>query len=217
MNWNFYLSFLIAMFSIINPVGIVPMWSELTGDMNRKARRRTALLLVLTAISILLVFLAAGKPLLNFFSIDLPVFRIAGGILLLRAGFAMVSGSFGKRIHHEEKDEDIRTIAVNRYREILVPMAIPRLAGPGTIATVILFSSEAFIIDYFVLAGVIVLVMALLFFTFAESNWIENRVDRLVFAVLTKLFGVILAAIAFQFVVEGVGEVFPRWANHGQA
>jgi multiple antibiotic resistance protein len=64
MNWDFYLSFLIAMFSIINPVGIVPMWSELTGDMNSKARRRTAFLLVLTAILILFIFLAAGRPLM---------------------------------------------------------------------------------------------------------------------------------------------------------
>ncbi len=210
MNWDFYLGFLITMLSIINPVGIVPMWSELTGDMNKKARKHTAFLLVLTAISILFVFLVAGRPLLDFFSIELPVFRVAGGILLLRAGLAMVSGFGEKSIHQDEENKDIGAIAINRYKKILVPMAIPRLAGPGSIATVILFSSEAVVIDYFVLAIVIVLVMTLLFFTFVKSHWMEKRVDRLIFTVLTKLFGIILAAIAFQFMVEGIGEVFPN-------
>jgi multiple antibiotic resistance protein len=213
MNWGFYLSFIIAMLSIVNPVGIVPMWSELTGDMNLKARRRTAFMLVTTAITILLVFLVAGRPLLNFFSIELPVFRIAGGILLLKAGLEMVGGSGGKQIQRDEKDKDDRTIALERYKKILVPLAIPRLAGPGSITTVILFSSDAVILDYFVLAAVIVLVMALLFFTFVESIMIEKRVDMIIFIVLTKLFGIILAAIAFQFVVEGIAEVFPNWAK----
>jgi multiple antibiotic resistance protein len=213
MDWNLYISFLVAMLSIVNPIGIVPMWSELTGDLNIKARRRTAFMLVITAIIILLIFLVAGRPLLNFFFIDLPVFRIAGGILLLNAGLEMVGGSGGKQIQQDEKDKDDRTIALERYKKILVPLAIPRLAGPGSIATVILFASDAVFIDYFLLAAVIVLVMALLFFTFVESGLIEKRVDMLVFNILTKLFGIILAAIAIQFVVQGLFEVFPNWVK----
>jgi multiple antibiotic resistance protein len=76
-----------------------------------------------------------------------------------------------------------------------------------------LFASDAVFIDYFLLAAVIVLVMALLFFTFVESGLIEKRVDMLVFNILTKLFGIILAAIAIQFVVQGLFEVFPNWVK----
>lgn len=199
------------MLSIVNPVGIVPMWSEMTGDMSTKSRRQTAFMLVITAVTTLLVFLIAGRPLLNFFSIELPVFRIAGGILLLKAGLGMVGGSGGNQIREDDQDKDDRTIALERYKKTLVPLAIPRLAGPGSIATVIIFSSDAVFIDYFVLAAVIVLVMALLFFTFVGSRFLEKNLDMLVFTIMTKLFGIILAAIAFQFVVQGIAEVFPDW------
>ena len=213
MNWDIYLNFLIAMFAIVNPIGIVPMWSELTQDRDHKVRKRVAFLLVSTAIIILTVFLISGKYLLQFFSIDLQVFKIAGGILLLLAGLSMVSGSATKLDKKDESDDDdLDTIVKKRYKKIMVPMVIPRLAGPGSITTVILYGSKAdSFLDHILMAGLVLFTMTILFAIFSNSHLIEDRVDSIVLTIFTRLFGVIVAAIAMQFMLEGLGEVFPNW------
>jgi len=212
MNWDMYLNFLIAMLAIINPVGIVPMWSELTSDRKIKTRKRVAFMLILTAVIILVIFLWAGKYLLQFFSIDLPVFKIAGGILLLMAGLSMVGGSATKLDNREEEGDSIYSIAKKRYKKIMVPMAIPRLAGPGSITTVILFGSKSSsFLDFGVMTGVIIFTMLLLLMVFSYSYWIEKKIDNIILTVFTRLFGIIVAAIAMQFMLEGLGEVFPNW------
>jgi multiple antibiotic resistance protein len=212
MNWDMYLNFLIAMLAIINPIGIVPMWSELTRDMKIKIRKQVAFMLVSTASIVLVVFLWGGKYLLQFFSIDLPVFKIAGGILLLLAGLSMVGGSATKLENRKEEGESIYTIAKKRYRKIMVPMAIPRLAGPGSITTVIIFGSKSSsFLDYGLMTGIIVFTMVLLLTIFSYSYWVERKVDSIILTVFTRIFGIVVAAIAVQFMLEGLGEVFPNW------
>jgi len=212
LTWDLYINLFIAMLSIINPIGIVPMWTELTGDKKIKVRQRVAFLLTLTAVIILLVFLMSGKYLLQFFSIDIPVFKIAGGILLLTAGLSMVSGSATNLKDREEEGDNIFTVAKKRFRKIMVPMVIPRLAGPGSITTVILFGSKGdSMVDYGIMGGVVIVTMFTLFMVFAFSHHIEKRVDSIIFVIFTRLFGIIVTAIALQFMLEGLGEVFPNW------
>lgn len=216
MNWNLYLNFLIALLSIINPIGIVPMWSELTKDKKLKIRRRVAFLLIVTSILILVVFFLSGIHLLKFFSIDLQVFKIAGGILLLLTGLSMLQGSASKLEDREEKGDSLQIVAKKRFRKIFVPMAIPRLAGPGSITMVILYGSKTSeTVDYFIMVGLIVLTLFILFTIFANSHLLEKHVDPLIFNIFTRLFGIIIAAIAVQFMVEGLGEVFPKLMEGG--
>ncbi len=216
MNWDYYLNFFAAMLAIVNPIGIWPVWSDLTNDAVSSIRHRIAFLLILSAVMILSVFLVSGKLLLQFFSINLQVFKIAGGILLLYTGIAMVQGSASQLTDRDEDGETNMSIAKQRFKKVFVPLGIPALAGPGSITTVVLFGTKASsAIDYVVLVGVIVVTFSVLFFVFLASPLLEKKVDTLVFTVFTRVFGIIVTAIAIQFMVEGLGEVFPNWLEGG--
>lgn len=91
MNADLYLNFLVAMVAIVNPLALLPIWSQLTNDLDKAARRETAYLVLGTSLIILLIFMIGGKHILAFFSIELPVFRIAGGIMLLFTGLSMIN------------------------------------------------------------------------------------------------------------------------------
>jgi multiple antibiotic resistance protein len=215
MDWNLYLNFFAAMFAIINPIGIWPLWSEMTGDVQRKkVRRDIALLIIFSSLLILLAFFFSGRYLLNFFDIDLPVFRIAGGILLLLTGISMIEGSATKLTERDEQGENELDLAKQRFRKIVVPLLIPALAGPGSITTVILYGVYASTWqDYLVLSGIIIITFFVLFIVFEGSYFLEKRVDHIVFNVFTRVFGIIVTAIAVQFMVEGLGQVFPAWVD----
>lgn len=214
MSWGLYLNFLAAMLAIINPIGIWPIWSDLTKDYysSNQVRTKIAWMVTLTSFLILLVFLIAGKYLLIFFSIDVAVFKVAGGILLLFTGISMVKGTATQLENAEEKGETIFAKAKERFRKILVPLAIPALAGPGSITTVILYSTRTqSIIDYVGFGIVILLAFFALYIVFINSSFLESKVDDIVFTVFTRIFGIIVTAIAVQFIVEGLGEIFPNW------
>jgi multiple antibiotic resistance protein len=210
MNWDLYLNFMAAMIAIVNPLAVLPIWSQLTNDLKGKARRETALLVVATASGILLLFLAAGQYILTFFSIDLPVFQIAGGILLLFAGLAMVNGKGFKQEHRGIEGDRTFQVAKNRFKEIIVPMAIPMMSGPGSLTTVLLYGNRTSdVTDLAFLSVILLLVLGLLLLTFIFSGTIEKKVDPIVFNILSRLLGIIVAAIAVQFIVEGLSELFP--------
>ena len=210
MNWNFYLNFLAAMLAIVNPIGIWPIWSELTNDEASKIRKRVALMVIFTAYFILVIFLIGGKYLLQFFSIDLQVFKVAGGILLLYVGISMVRGSATQVRKSHIEGETTKALAKQRFREIIVPIGIPALAGPGSITTVIIFGNQAqSAIDYLFLSIVILIAFLALLLVFLSSSYLEKNVDDIVFTIFTRTFGIIVTAIAIQFIVEGLGEIFP--------
>ncbi len=210
MNWNFYLNFLAAMLAIVNPIGIWPIWSELTNDEASKIRKRVAIMVIFTAYFILVIFLIGGKYLLQFFSIDLQVFKVAGGILLLYVGISMVRGSATQVRKSHIEGETTKALAKQRFREIIVPMGIPALAGPGSITTVIVFGNQAqSAIDYLFLSIVILIAFLALLLVFLSSSYLEKNVDDIVFTIFTRTFGIIVTAIAIQFIVEGLGEIFP--------
>jgi multiple antibiotic resistance protein len=212
MNWDLYINFLAAMLAILNPVGIWPMWSELTFDASSKVRKRIAFLVTGTAYVILVIFLLSGKQLLQFFSIDLEVFKIAGGILLLITGLSMVQGEATKLEDRMEDGETSFSLAKQRFRKIIVPIGIPMLAGPGSITTVVLYGSlSASMMDFVFMSGVVLITFLTLLIVFLESSFLEKKVDSIVFVVFTRVFGIMVTAIALQFMVEGLGEVFPSW------
>ncbi|HKK11103.1 MAG TPA: MarC family protein, partial [Bacteroidales bacterium] len=162
----------------------------------------------------LTTFLVAGKYILDFFSIDLIVFKVAGGVLLMTTGIKMIEGSNVKMPEKDDIDATPFQLAKLRFRKIIVPMGIPILVGPGSITTVFLFGVgvESWV-DYGALAVILVICLVALFILFTSSFWIEGKVDPIVFTAITRLFGIIVTAIAFQFILEGLGELFPTWVN----
>lgn len=218
MDWKLYLNFFAAMIAIVNPLGIVPLWSQLTEDVTKQVRRDIAYMITITAAFILLLFMNTGQYILEFFSIDLPVFQIAGGILLLFTGISMVNGQASRLERKDEPGETPYQIAKSRFRKIVVPLAIPMLSGPGSLTTVLLYGARAeSLADYISLSALLLITLGILLVLFMYSGKIEKKIDPIVFNVVTRLLGVIVVAIAVQFIVEGLGDIFPNWMEGASA
>lgn len=204
------MNFLAAMLAIVNPIGLIPIWKEMTADAKPAVRKRIAYMVTGTAFVVLLLFLNIGEYLLGFFSINVNVFKIAGGILLLLTAISMVNGTATKLEDRDEDGDSAIELAKKRFRKVLVPLAMPMLAGPGSITTVLLFSSKSGdFTEYIGLSVILLAVYIMLMLVFAYSYRIEHKVDDLFFTGFTRIFGVIVAAIAVQFMVEGLGSIFP--------
>lgn len=215
MDLNLYLNFAVAMLAIVNPLGLIPLWSELSGDMERSSRRKLADWIIVTSLLILLIFLMFGGHILTLFSIDLSVFQIAGGILLLSTGLSMVNGKIFQIENQKQRAEDSYQLVKTRFRDILVPLAIPMLSGPGSLTTVVLYGHRiSGTVDYFVISAILSVIMIILLLVFYFSEKIERSIDPIIFNILTRLFGIMVVAVSIQFMVEGLGGVFPNWLEN---
>ena len=214
MNLNMYLNFAVAMLAIVNPLGIIPLWSALTSDLTLKARRELAAMLIIMSVVVLTAFLNTGVEILQLFSIKLPVFRIAGGLLLSFTGISMVNGKIEHRNNIETERGTTFQVAKSRFRKIIIPIGIPMLSGPGSLTTVVLYGARANdLTEYIFLSVILIAVLILLFFAFYFSEKLEKRIDPIIFDVMTRFLGIIVTAIALQFVVEGLAQVFPVLAG----
>ncbi|WP_162198151.1 MarC family protein [Geofilum rubicundum] len=153
-----------------------------------------------------------GNICFSFSSIDIEVFKIAGGILLLFTGLSMLQGEATQLDDRMEEGLTDFSLAKQRFRKILVPLGIPMLAGPGSITTVILYGSlSGSFIDFVSMSIIVLMAFIVLLIVFLSSSFLEKNMDGIVFVVFTRIFGIIVTAIAVQFMVEGLGEVFPSW------
>ena len=202
MPLEFLISALVTLLVVVDPIGLVPSYLAVTHGLPKRARRSVALRAALIAAAILAGSALIGDWLLRTLSIGLPAFRIAGGLLLFSIASEMV---FGLRIERQSRqaedaiEEHVRNIAA-------FPLAIPLMAGPGAItATVLLASrSEGDPMHLIVLLAVIVFVAALCAAVFLLCTHIGKLLGVTGNIVLSRLLGVLLAALAVQFVVDGV-------------
>jgi multiple antibiotic resistance protein len=202
--------FAIALLAVTNPLGKIPLWQKAADHQSGRSRMWLAAFVTGTAGVVLLLALAGGKGLLAIFGIDLASFRIGGGILILLLAISMLKGAAVEVEESEADAESSFASAKARFPQIAVPMAVPLIAGPGTISTVMVYSSTATSIWDVVGMGVIVLLISgAVFLVFLSGVTIEHVLGRTFLSIQTKVFALILAGIAAQFVVEGVGEVFP--------
>jgi len=205
MPLDYAISALLTLFVVVDPVGLVPTFLAVTEDLPRRARRSVAVSASIIAGSILIGTALIGDWLLHTLSISLPAFRIAGGLLLFSIASEMV---FGVRLRRESQEaeeaveEHVRNIAA-------FPLAIPLLAGPGAITATVLLAGRAggnpMLIA--ILIGVVVLVAAACFVAFLFAERIGRAIGRTGNIVLSRLLGVLLAALAVQYVVDGVRNI----------
>jgi multiple antibiotic resistance protein len=202
MPLDYLVSALVTLIVVVDPVGLVPTFLAVTQGLPQQARRRIALRAAIIAAAILAGTAFVGDWLLHQLGITLPAFRIAGGLLLFAVASEMV---FGVRIERQSKqaedalEEHVRNVAA-------FPLAIPLMAGPGAITATLLLAGQASgkPIALAVLIAVVMLVCALCLAVFL----LANRVDRLLGitgnVVSSRLLGVLLAALAVQYVIDGV-------------
>jgi multiple antibiotic resistance protein len=202
MPLEFLISALVTMVVVVDPLSLVPTFVAITHGLPDRARRAVALRACLIAAAILAGSALIGDWLLRTLSIGLPAFRIAGGLLLFSIASEMV---FGLRIERQSKqaeeaiEEHVRNIAA-------FPLAIPLMAGPGAITASVLLAGRAGgdPVHLGVLLGVVAAVLALCFAVFALAARIATLLGTTANVVLSRLLGVLLAALAVQFVIDGV-------------
>ena len=180
---------------------------------DRAVRTRLAVMVVGTATLLLLTFLFFGKQLLDFLGIDVPAFRVGGGIIILLLGIEMLRGNAVDFDQSSDANEgDALDQAKARFRDVVVPVAVPILAGPGSITTVLLFGVRAD--DWtqrLMLAAVLVGVMLVVLLILLAGEQIKSFFGELALTVQTRIWGLLLTAIAAQLILVGLGESFPNW------
>jgi len=196
-----FLSAFVTLFVVIDPLGCAPIYASLAGGAPRPLFRAMAIRACGIALLILLGFGLFGEALLNALHIDLDSFRIAGGIMLFLIAHDMV---FEKRTQRrEERAEKLRDSGEAEDVSVF-PMAMPMLAGPGSIATVMLLMTQAPGIESgAAVIGALLLVMAISLVALLASGPIMRLLGPRIEAIVTRLLGVLLAALAVQFVIDG--------------
>ena len=199
---DFLVSALVTILVVVDPIGLVPTFIAITHGLPQKSRRNVALRACLIAAAILAGAALAGDWLLRALSISLPAFRIAGGLLLFSIASEMV---FGVRVVRQSQQAE--QAVEERVRNIAAfPLAIPLMAGPGAITASVLLSgrSGGDPVSLAALLGVIAAVMLLCFVAFELAGRIAGFLGTTATAVASRILGVLLAALAVQFVIDGV-------------
>ena len=206
IDWNDYAKFFIGLVAIVNPIGIVPVFAGMTHNFTAAERNVIGLRAALTVGAVLVVALFTGEAVLKFFGISLDSFRVAGGILILLMAISMLHGgmSGAKQTTEEARDaEDKEKIAV-------VPIGMPLLAGPGAISTIIIYSHrDQGPTHYMLLLSIALLVTLLAWLALRTAPAIADRLGRTGLNIVTRIMGLILAAIGVEIMANGLKQLFP--------
>jgi len=206
MPYEFLVSALVTLLVVLDPAGVAPTFLAVTDGLSARFRREVALRGCLIAGAILIGAALIGDWLLRQLGITLPAFRIAGGLLLFAVAFEMVLG-----LRQQRDSRDAEQAAEEHLHHIAAfPLAIPLLAGPGAITATILLAGQAAYRPAWlaVLLGVIVVAMAICVAALLMAERISKLLRRTGNVLLSRLLGVILAALAVQYVIDGAHAAF---------
>lgn len=202
MDTAFLITSFATLFVIIDPIGLLPIFIALTPGMSSAQRRSIALRACGVAFSILALFAFFGEAVLGFIGISMPAFRIAGGALLFLTALDMLFERRTKRREdqaHESEEYDPDS------DPSVFPLAIPLIAGPGSIATVILLAGQTPGLQGTVLVlGVALTVLISAMLLFLAGNLLERALGKVGITVVTRLLGMLLAALSIQFILDGL-------------
>ncbi|MEM7087537.1 MAG: MarC family protein [Bacteroidota bacterium] len=195
-----------ALFSVINPLGTVPVFVGLTSTESAKDRNRTSLLTSINTSVILIISFFAGTSLLKFFGISLNALRIAGGMIIVTSGFALLTGNFSK--HKGMKNKKVKADLVHREKFSLTPLAIPMLAGPGSISLLITFqqeyvNSEAILI----ILLAIMLVGVCVFLVLRSAHLITKFLGASGINAISRIVGFIVIAIGVEYIIAAITSI----------
>jgi multiple antibiotic resistance protein len=204
---------LIALLAIVNPIGVVPFFIAFTQNLSRAQRRRTINVASLSAFLVIAVSALAGLRIIEFFGISLASFQVGGGTLLLISSLQMLNAQPaeakpGDVDEGQQKSDAGASIAV-------VPLTIPLLTGPATISTMVIYAEKTRDVwQLAVLVGYGLVIGLVTYATFSASGRIAQVLGRTGINVMTRLMGLILAAMAVELLADGLVKLFPVLASH---
>jgi multiple antibiotic resistance protein len=194
------LSVFMGFFAIMNPIANTPIFLGLVEGEDKETKRKIAKTASITAFIIVVTFIIAGKYIFELFGITIPAFKITGGVLIFYVGFEMLM-SKKSTVHNNGVSEDKSNLAIS-------PLAIPILAGPGTIVTAMNFVIDATYVHIGMVISIFAFIIFLTYLAFALSDFIVKKVGNNLIAVLGKLMGLILAIIGTGMVTDGIKLTF---------
>jgi len=205
-SFNEYLKFFVALLAIVNPIGTIPIFINMTATQDPVIRNKNGSLAAVSMGAILLIVLFTGEAILRFFGISIDSFRVGGGILILLMAISMLNAKVSNVKQTKEEEID----SAERDSVAVVPLATPLLAGPGAISTVILYAQRfSSILHYVYLAICIVLLVALTALLFRMAPAIARLLGKTGINIVTRLMGLIMAAMGVEFIAHGLRQLFP--------
>jgi multiple antibiotic resistance protein len=207
LEYTDYLKIFIALLAVVDPLAAMPIIVSMTTRDKSVELKAIARTVVLSVTTVLLLALYTGQNVLVFFGISINSFRVSGGILLMLMSFSMLQGKISETVRNEEEaKEEAKESAV-------VPLSIPLLAGPGAISTVILYAQKGNGIHHYLMISLdIIAVTSILWCVLRTTPWLTQRLSRTGINVVIRLMGLILLALAVEFIAGGLKGLFPALA-----
>jgi multiple antibiotic resistance protein len=204
---------LIALLAIVNPIGVVPFFIHFTQSFSAEGARRTIRISAFTAFVVIAVSALAGLKIIEFFGISLASFQVGGGTLLLISSLAMLNAQPAESKPSDMSDADEKVDAGASIA--VVPLTIPLLTGPATISTMVIYAEKTrHLWELGVLVGYGVVIGVVTFLAFSAAGRIAKVLGRTGINVMTRLMGLILAAMAVELLADGLVKLFPVLASH---
>lgn len=191
-----------ALFSVLNPIGTVPIFVGLTQDYTKKERSRVAIWTGINVFIILIISFFIGQYVLTFFGITIPALRIAGGIIIASSGFGLLNGKFSK---NKGIDKKVQQDIENRNDIALTPLAMPMLAGPGSISLLIAFHQEHDSTKDLLVSSLAILVVAFVVFIILRSaHYLAKYLGASGIVAISRIIGFLTIAIGIQYIISSV-------------
>ena len=191
-----------ALFSVLNPIGTVPIFVGLTQDYTKNERSRVSLWTAINVFIILIISFFVGQYVLSFFGITISALRIAGGIIIASSGFSLLNGKFSKNRGIGKKvQQDIE----NRNDIALTPLAMPMLAGPGSISLLIAFYQEHNLTNEIIVSSLAILTVAFVVFLILRSaHYLAKYLGASGIVAISRIIGFLTIAIGIQYIISSV-------------
>ena len=210
MDTVFAVRFFGALFAVINPLAILPVFLSVTSDQNVAEQRRTALQVIVSVTAMSVVMAVGGLKILDFFGISVDGFRVAGGIVIAGIALNMLNGESSPS--HAGSDREKPHLAA-AHNVAFYPLSFPMIVGPGSIATLVVFLQQADgVADHVTYAAVLATVLAMIGVTLYFAAMIGARLSRTLRTIMSRLMGMILLAISIEMIVAGAIKLLPGLA-----
>jgi multiple antibiotic resistance protein len=207
-------SVFMGFFAIMNPIANTPVFLGLTTEDDPVERRKIAAKALIVSFVIIVVFSAGGKLIFDLFGITLPAFRIMGGILVAMVGYQMLHGGEHSSVQHPSEGDKQKSMSAE-LEVAITPLAMPILAGPGTIATAMNFASAGGVSEFIVTVGAFFVLCVISYVFFVSGERIVQYIGDNGIKVVTRMMGLILAVIGVQMFIQGVGGAVTEFQKIG--
>lgn len=206
LEYTDYLKIFIALLAVVDPLAAIPVIAAMTTRDNPPDLKAIARTVALSVSSVLLLALYAGEPVLMFFGISINSFRVSGGILLMLMSLSMLQGKISETVLNRaeaKEGETLDTFAV-------VPLSIPLLAGPGAISTIVLYAQKANDVHHYLMITLDIFAVTLILWCVLRATpWLTRRLSQTGINIVIRLMGLILLALAVEFIAAGLKGLFP--------